>query len=118
MDTRTHETPNAVMTTLASPTLNGAAVAVWRVEMTPGAVGPAHLVDVDQVLTVETGTLEIELEGAVRAVDAGETVLLRAGAHRRVRATGATTMRALVASAPRATASTADRSNVPVPWAA
>ena len=28
--TRVHETPNAVMTTLASPSLNGSRLAVWR----------------------------------------------------------------------------------------
>jgi quercetin dioxygenase-like cupin family protein len=106
------------MTTLASPTLNGAAIAVWRVAMAPGSSGPVHAVDADQVLTVEDGELEVEIAGARTTLGAGDTIFLPAGERRVVRAHPATHARALVASTPNATATTADRTGVPVPWAA
>jgi quercetin dioxygenase-like cupin family protein len=118
MRTRVHETPNATMTTLASPTLNGADIAVWRVRMDAGAAGPLHDVDVDQVLTVEAGEAEIDLGGARSVVHAGETALLPAGTPRKVRAAGDSVMQALVVSRPNATASTSARGDVPLPWAA
>ena len=45
-EARRTETPNAVMTTLASPTLGGARQALWRVDMTGGQAGPLHAFDV------------------------------------------------------------------------
>ena len=54
-DQRRTETPNAVMTTLASPTVGGAGRSLWRVEMLPGAQGPEHSFDVEQVWTVLEG---------------------------------------------------------------
>jgi quercetin dioxygenase-like cupin family protein len=64
-DTRKTETPAGVMTTLASPTLGGARTALWRVEMQPGAAGPVHAIDVDQVLTVVSGGLSVVLGDVV-----------------------------------------------------
>ena len=51
-ESRRTETPNAVMTTLASPTQGGAGQAVWRVDMRPGQSGPLHAIDTEQVWTV------------------------------------------------------------------
>ncbi|WP_336158117.1 cupin domain-containing protein [Amycolatopsis sp. VC5-11] len=85
-DSRRTETPNAVMTTLASPTQGGSQQAVWRVEMVPGAVGPVHAFDTEQVWTILGGAAEITVGGVVEAVKEGETVVLPADAERRVRA--------------------------------
>ena len=69
---RRSETPNATMTTLASPTLGAtAALSMWQVEMAAGAQGPPHVFDSEQVRTV--------LEGQLAAVVAGEESELRAG---------------------------------------
>ena len=54
-DSRRTETPNAVMTTLASPSQGGAGQAVWRVDMRPGQAGPRHVIDTEQVWTVLAG---------------------------------------------------------------
>ncbi len=90
--TRRTATPNATMTTLASPTLGATAgLSVWRVEMAAGSAGPPHVVDTEQVWTVVDGTLQVEAGGAAHTVAAGDTVVLPAGAERRVRAPGPAT---------------------------
>ncbi|MGV9293158.1 cupin domain-containing protein [Amycolatopsis sp. NPDC003676] len=95
-DSRRTETPNAVMTTLASPTQGGSQQAVWRVEMAPGAVGPVHAFDAEQVWTVLGGGAEIALNGVVEVVKAGETVVMPADAERQVRADAGNGMVAIV----------------------
>ncbi|WP_181784795.1 cupin domain-containing protein [Pseudonocardia pini] len=78
---RTHETPNASMTTLASPTLGGAGQSLWQVRMRPGQAGPEHVMDREQVWTVVEGTMTVEPFGELGA---GDTVVLPAGVARRV----------------------------------
>lgn len=81
---RRSETPNAVMTTLASPTQGGASLALWRVEMAPGATGPEHLFDVEQVWTVLGGAATVTIEGADHPLAVGDTLILRGGQVRRI----------------------------------
>ncbi|GAA4551950.1 cupin [Pseudonocardia xishanensis] len=78
---RTHETPNAVMTTLASPSLGGAGQSLWQVRMRAGQVGPEHVMDREQVWTVVEGTMTVE---PFEALAAGDTVVLPAGVTRRI----------------------------------
>jgi quercetin dioxygenase-like cupin family protein len=86
-DSRRTETPNAVMTTLASPEQGGAATAVWRVDMLPGQAGPLHGIDAEQVWTVLDGSATVELDGETLTVAPGDTMVIPAGVPRRV-ATG------------------------------
>lgn len=95
-ESRRTETPNAVMTTLASPTQGGSQQAVWRVEMVPGAVGPVHAFDTEQVWTILDGGAEITLDGVVESAGKGETVVLPADARRQVRADARSGMVAIV----------------------
>jgi len=85
-ETRRTETPNAVMTTLASPAQGGAGQAVWRVDMRPGQAGPLHAIDTEQVWTVLDGGAAVELDGQVLTVGPGDTLILPADAPRRVSA--------------------------------
>jgi quercetin dioxygenase-like cupin family protein len=85
-ETRRTETPNAVMTTLASPTQGGAGQAVWRVDMRPGQAGPLHAIDTEQVWTVLDGGATVELDGQALIIGPGDTVILPADAPRRVSA--------------------------------
>ena len=85
-ETRRTETPNAVMTTLASPAQGGAGQAVWRVDMRPGQAGPLHAIDTEQVWTVLEGGAAVELDGQVLTVGPGDTLILPADAPRRVSA--------------------------------
>ncbi|MFD2472706.1 cupin domain-containing protein [Amycolatopsis silviterrae] len=95
-ESRRTETPNAVMTTLASPTQGGAQLAVWRVEMAPGAVGPVHAFDTEQVWTILDGGAEVALDGVVESAGKGETVVLPADVERQVRADAERGMAAIV----------------------
>lgn len=114
---RRHETPNAVMHTYASRTLTGTELAVWRTEMQPGAAGPAHVIDGEQVLVVLDGELELTLHGETRTLRRGASAVLPAGDERRLVNRSATTAIGLVASFSGVRASTADRDDVPLPWA-
>lgn len=95
-DSRRTETPNAVLTTLASPTQGGSRQSVWRVDMTPGAAGPAHTFDADQVWTVLDGGARISLDDDTITVTSGDTVIMPADAPRQVFADDAHGMTAIV----------------------
>lgn len=82
--TRTTETPNATMTTLASPTLGAATRALWRVDMRPGQSGPTHTFDAEQLWTAVDGAATIQLGGADHTIAPGDTVVMPAGVQRRV----------------------------------
>jgi quercetin dioxygenase-like cupin family protein len=95
-ESRRTETPNAVMTTLASPTQGGAGQAVWRVDMRPGQQGPPHAIDTDQVWTVLGGGATFELEGDVHDIEPGDTIVIPADVPRRVSADPAVGLAAIV----------------------
>jgi quercetin dioxygenase-like cupin family protein len=84
---RRTETPNATMTTLASPTLGPTAgLSLWRVEMEPGISGPLHTFDREQLWTVLAGELTIAVDGAPADLAAGDTIVIPAGVERQVTA--------------------------------
>ncbi|NUW43729.1 cupin domain-containing protein [Nonomuraea rhodomycinica] len=83
-DTRKTETPNGVMTTLASPTQGGARQAVWRVDAKPGMVGPVHAFDAELVWTWLDGSAVVELGGERFEVGAGDTMVLPADVSRQM----------------------------------
>ncbi|MFJ9317779.1 cupin domain-containing protein [Pimelobacter simplex] len=86
---RVSATPNAVMTTLASPTLSATAdLSVWRVAMTAGQQGPRHLFDVEQVWVVLAGEPTVTGDGAEERLAPGDAVTFPAGAQRRIAAGG------------------------------
>jgi quercetin dioxygenase-like cupin family protein len=116
-DTRQVATPAATMRTYASPSGPAAAsVALWRTEMTDGAVGPAHTVSDDQVLVVMEGSLHAVVGGDEFTLGPRDAVVLPAEVERQLIAgpDGAVT---LVASLPGSTARVGDGEPVPVPWA-
>jgi quercetin dioxygenase-like cupin family protein len=85
-ESRRTQTPNAVMTTLASPSQGGSGQAVWRVDMRPGQAGPLHAMDTEQVWTVLEGGAAVDISGEAVAVAAGDTVILPPGVLRQVTA--------------------------------
>lgn len=87
-ETRRTETPNATMTTLASPTLGGTAgLSMWQVEMAADTSGPLHVFDSEQLWTVLEGTVSIAIGDEALALAPGDTAVLPAGAQRQVTAT-------------------------------
>ena len=118
-ETRTTETPNATMTTLASPTLGAATQALWRVDMRPGQCGPAHTFDVEQLWTVVDGAATIELGDDEHPIAAGDTVVMPPGAPRRVLAHPEAGLIAIVAAPAGARAMLPDGTDRGVPaWIA
>lgn len=119
-ENRSIETPNAVMTTLASPTLGGARQALWRVRMSAGAAGPHHRMSGEQVWTVLDGAVSVELRGDPPTVlSRGDTIVLPAGWLRRLTADPLTGASALVTGPGDARAELADGTDRGVPdWIA
>ncbi|MFC4011861.1 cupin domain-containing protein [Nonomuraea purpurea] len=72
------------MTTFASPTQGGASWSLWRVDAKPGAEGPVHTIDGEQVWSWVGGSAVVELAGERYTVAAGDTVVMPAGVVRRV----------------------------------
>ncbi|WP_431913637.1 cupin domain-containing protein [Nonomuraea jabiensis] len=84
-DSRKTETPNGIMTTLASPTQGGATgQAMWRVDAKPGMVGPVHAFDVELVWTWLEGSAVVELGGERVEVGPGDTMVLPADVSRQM----------------------------------
>lgn len=118
-DSRRSETPNAVMTTLASPTQGGSAQSVWRVDMPPGKAGPEHLFDAEQVWTVLEGGVTVEVDGEAHSLVPGDTAVVPAAVPRRMTADPAAGLAALVASPSAGRALLADGTDKGVPpWIA
>jgi quercetin dioxygenase-like cupin family protein len=107
-DARRVETPNAVMTTLASPTQGSASHSVWRVEMKPGQAGPAHTFDAEQIWTVLDGGATVAASGARIAVAAGDTIVLAPSSERRIEADAREGLVAIVAAPPGCRAALSD----------
>lgn len=120
-ETRVSQTPNAVMTTLASPTLAGTAgISLWRVAMSAGQVGPTHTFDAEQVWTVLAGTPSITVDGSTLTLAEGDTIHLPAGVVRQIQAGDGATFLVAGAAAGHATALDASEpraAGVP-PWIA
>lgn len=113
-DAPRHETPNAVMRTLAAPSLGASELAVWEVVMREGQEGPEHRVDCEQVWTLLDGELRVRAGDEELLVRAGDTLRVAPDTPRQIAAV--TDARAIVASraAPMVSAATGDRR---LPWA-
>jgi quercetin dioxygenase-like cupin family protein len=114
--TAVHETPNAVMTVFAAPSLGSRELAAWRVEMRPGQAGPEHVSDREQVWLVLEGAAEVELDGERLSAAAGDALVLPAGAPRRIQTPEGLT--AIVSTGAGAEVSTEAQGTRPLPWAA
>jgi quercetin dioxygenase-like cupin family protein len=97
-DTRRTETPNAVMTTLASPTQGAASQAMWRVDMRPGQSGPLHAIDREQIWTALDGTAVIAVADQTYTLEPGDTAVIPADTPRRVSTPPTTSFTAVVAA--------------------
>jgi quercetin dioxygenase-like cupin family protein len=110
-----HTTPNAVMRTLAAPSVGSTELAVWEVTMTAGQAGPPHRVDHEQVWVLVEGALSVHVGAEILQVSAGDAAILRADDERRVVADG--NVRALVSSVAAPRVHTPDGGDRPLPWA-
>ena len=88
---RRTQTPNALMTTLASPSQGPTAgLSMWLVEMRAGQQGPAHVFDTEQIWHLIAGEAEVTVNSQTLVLGPGDTVVLPAGVQRQVHARAAT----------------------------
>ena len=88
---RRTQTPNALMTTLASPSQGPTAgLSMWLVEMRAGQQGPAHVFDTEQIWHLIEGEAEVTVNARKLLLGPGDTVVLPAGAERQVSARAGT----------------------------
>lgn len=118
-DRRVTTTPNATMTTLASPTLGDSRLSLWQVEMNPGVTGPMHAFaeQVTWAITRGSGTLVTDGGAAPVALGPGTTVVLDGGRMRRFTA-GPDGFTAIVAATPSAVTAAHDGAVTTPPWVA
>ena len=115
-ETRVTETPNATMTTLASPGLNGTSeICLWTVDFAAGASGPVHTMDREQVWWLERGVARCVVDSVEHELAAGDVIRLAAGVERQFRA--GTDARFIVCGVPGTRAATGqDDPGVIPPW--
>lgn len=88
-DARVTVTPNAAMTTLASPTQGASSrVCLWRVEMAAEARGPRHTIDAEQAWHLLEGSATFTVGGQDVEMAAGDTMVIPEAIERQI-ATGA-----------------------------
>ncbi|MEV0619689.1 cupin domain-containing protein [Nonomuraea sp. NPDC050404] len=95
-ETRRSETPGGIMTTFASPTQGGSSGSLWKVEAKPGAAGPVHDFDCEQVWNWLAGAATVKLDGETHEVTAGDTIVMPAHTVRQVLADAITGYTAIV----------------------
>lgn len=84
---RRTETPNALMTTLASPSQGPTAeLSMWLVEMRAGQQGPPHVFNTEQIWHLLEGEAEVTVDTERLVLGPGDTAVLRAGTERQVSA--------------------------------
>ena len=84
---RRTETPNAIMTTLASPSQGCTKqLSMWTVAMRDGQKGPSHIFDCEQIWHVLVGIVEINLASKTVELTAGDTIVIPADIERQVSA--------------------------------
>jgi quercetin dioxygenase-like cupin family protein len=117
-DARRTSTPNATMTTFASPTQGASRQALWRVEMAAGASGPDHAMGGEQIWTVVSGAARVEVASVVEELGPGDTLVLPADVPRRIHADAEQGLEAVVTGPGADTASGPGREPVVPPWIA
>lgn len=110
-------TPNAVMTTLASPSRGSSALSTWQVRMEAGAQGPEHRMDQEQVWTVMAGSLTVRTGDRTETVATGQTLVVPADTPRRFTAGDAGTEALVAMPAGGQVSVPGGEKDGPLPWA-
>lgn len=116
---RVTTTPNATMTTLASPSLGDSRLSLWQVDMNAGATGPMHAFagQVTWAIIDGTGTLDTQDGVGPVALQRGTTLVIDGCRMRRFTA-GPDGFRAVVAAIPSEVTAAHDGSTATPPWVA
>lgn len=84
---RRTETPNATMTTIASPTQGPTSnLSLWKVHMRAGQEGPHHVFDSEQVWHVVDGEISVTVNDEGTQLRRGDAIVLEADVPRQITA--------------------------------
>lgn len=109
------ELHGARFTSCSAPSQGGTELAVWTVDVPPGAPAP-HRLDREEVLHVLAGRLTVAVDGEPVELAAGDTLAAPAGSLLSVGAVGAPA-RLLACTRAGLTATLADGTVISPPWA-
>ncbi|MDT0342189.1 cupin domain-containing protein [Streptomyces litchfieldiae] len=113
-----HTTPNAVMTSLVTPSRGSGEISAWTVHMEPGARGPQHAMDREQIWLPLSGAITITANGGTQEVGPGQAAFLPAREVRQIAAAGAEPAEILVCMANGGRATLPETGEVrDIPWA-
>lgn len=73
---------------LAVPSRGSAELAVWALEVAPGAVSEPHSVDREEVFVLRSGTVSATVAGVESVLAAGDALIVPVGAELRLRNDG------------------------------
>lgn len=87
MSMRRTDTPNAMMTTIASPSQGPTEqLSMWTVHMRAGQQGPRHVFSSEQVWYVLVGEIEVAVDDASIRLGPGDAIVLAATKERQIAA--------------------------------
>src|SRR4051794_29414679 len=78
-DAPTFDAGGTSVTAYAAPSRGSSEVSVWQIELAPGSTSPLHHMDREEVFLGLEGQALAEMDGARRAVGAGDCLILPAG---------------------------------------
>lgn len=115
-DATVHEMHGSRFTSYVAPARGSAELCAWHLEVPAGAEGTAHRVSREEVLHILSGTLHVTLDGTSAAAEAGDAVLVPAGASLRVDNPGPRPAAAWVTTSTGLEAVLADGTRITPPW--
>ena len=89
----THDLGHARFTSLATPTLGSTDTSVWLVEILPGAPAAPHFLTREEVFVVLEGTASVRIAGRDGRAEAGDAIVVPAGAEFELANAGAAPVR-------------------------
>jgi quercetin dioxygenase-like cupin family protein len=110
------ELHGARFTSCSAPSKGGTELAVWTVDVPPGAPAAPHRLDREEVLHVLAGRLAVAVDGEPVELAAGDTLAAPAGSLLSVGAVGAPA-RLLACTRAGLTATLSDGTVIAPPWA-
>jgi mannose-6-phosphate isomerase-like protein (cupin superfamily) len=113
----THDLGGARFTSLATPSRGATDTAVWKVEILPGTPATPHALTREEVFVVLEGKASVWIAGNDGRADAGDAIVVPAGAEFELTNAGAEPLRLLCCLPVGGRARLADGSTFTPPWA-
>lgn len=115
-DAPTFERPGFTFRPLAVPSRGSAELAIWALEVAPGAVSPPHSVSREEVFVLGSGAISATVAGQRSALAPGDALIVPAGDELALRNDGESTARLTVCTSAGMVGTIGGRTFEP-PWA-